>query len=100
MSRYKSLFDPLKELRAYYATAALQRNSDGALSIVIKHDHHARWEDKRKAEVLRQRYERLLVMQLDVPAGQKPRTVQQLIASGKILLNNGRYVLPEAKDNP
>ena len=38
-------------------------------------------------------YMALLKLQLDVPPGTRPRTVQQLVASGKLKLVDGRYRL-------
>jgi len=40
-------------------------------------------------------YMALMRLQLDVPEGVRPRTVRQLLASGKIVLQNGRYVLAD-----
>jgi hypothetical protein len=38
-------------------------------------------------------YEPLLRLQLDVPQGERPRTVQQLLAAGRIEIREGRYRL-------
>ena len=35
-----------------------------------------------QAKTIAKRYERLLLMQLDVPMGHMPRTIQQLVAPG------------------
>jgi hypothetical protein len=52
-----------------------------------------RADDARKAQAILIRYERLLLLQLDVPPGDRPRTVQQLVASGKIRVAGGKYRL-------
>lgn len=39
------------------------------------------------------RFERLILLQCDVPPGWRPRTVQQLVAMGKIEVVAGRYIL-------
>ena len=52
-----------------------------------------RANEARKAQTIRARYERLLLLQLDVAPGDRPRTVQQLVANGKIRVVGGKYKL-------
>lgn len=88
-----SLFDPLLALAHVHATAQAIQSSAGERAIALRFAASARPKDKRRAEMILRRYERLLLMQLDVPPGHPPRTVQKLVAGGHVRLANGRYVL-------
>ena len=48
--------------------------------------------DKRKADMWLKRFDSLLKLQLDVPEGTLPRTVQQLMASKKVKVVEGKFV--------
>lgn len=85
-----TLFDPLIYLRGLGAYVHADDAAEGK-RIRLTWRHDSRRSAQRKGEVIRARFERLLLMQLDVPAGHQPRTVQQLVAAGKILVVNGRY---------
>lgn len=85
------LFDPLSYLRSLGAYVHADCLHDGTRTIRLTWRLDVSRINQRKCEKIRARFERLLLMQLDVPAGHKPRTVQQLIAAGKILVVNGRY---------
>jgi len=87
-----ALFDPLAWLSSKGVTPYIAL--DGSLRL--------RWGDRPPRFGVREDirlfiapYQKLLRMQLDVSEGVKPRTVQQLIAAGKIVLRKGRYVLVE-----
>lgn len=86
------LYDPLAKLGFLGATARIAHRQDGTPHIVLTWRRNSSYADQRKGEVIRKRFERLLLIQLDVPPGHRPRTVQQLVASGRLLVVNGRYV--------
>lgn len=87
------LFDPLTKLVGLGAYAHVAAGPDGRRSIRLTFAGWMRADDARKAQAILIRYERLLLLQLDVPPGDRPRTVQQLVASGKIRVAGGKYRL-------
>lgn len=44
-----------------------------------------------QATAIATRYERLLLMQLDVPMGHMPRTIQQLVAAGRVRVEGRKF---------
>ena len=89
----QSLFDPLTKLAALGAFPHLGLAADGKKQISLTFARAASRKAQRDAQAIAARFERLLVLQLDVGAGQQPRTVQQLLAAKRIKLRDGRYVL-------
>lgn len=87
------LFDPLAALTALGAYVHADTLPDGQRAIRLTWRHDSRRSAQRKGEVLRARFERLLLLQLDVPPGHRPRTVQQLVASGRLRVVERRFVL-------
>jgi len=87
------LFDPLAALTALGAYVHADTLPDGQRAIRLTWRHDSRCLAQRKGEVLRSRFERLLLLQLDVPPGHRPRTVQQLVAARRVQVIEGRYVL-------
>lgn len=85
------LFDPLNYLRSLGAYVHTDCLPDGTRTIRLTWRLDVSRSNQRKCEKIRARFERLLLLQLDVPPGCQPRTVQQLVAAGKILVANGRY---------
>ncbi|EFL85808.1 hypothetical protein HMPREF0326_01511 [Desulfovibrio sp. 3_1_syn3] len=85
------LFDPLAKLTGLGAYAHMDIGPDGRRTIRLTYARMVRANEARKAQTIRARYERLLLLQLDVPPGDRPRTVQQLVASGKIRVVGGKY---------
>lgn len=82
-----SPFDPLAWLRSKGAAAHIE-----AGEIQLRFDQSIRREDRERIRrVIERRYLGLLRLQLDVPAGARPRTVRQLLASGRIRVVEGRY---------
>ena len=82
-----SMFDPLHWLATKGAVASLDKSGEVALLF-----------DQFMPRPMRERIRRvvtpymaLLKLQLDVPPGTRPRTVQQLMASGKLKIVDGRY---------
>lgn len=88
-----TLFDPLIFLRGLGAYVHAVDTPEGK-HIRLTWRHDSRRSAQRKGEVIRARFERLLLMQMDVPPGCQPRTVQQLVAAKKIKVVAGRYVVP------
>jgi hypothetical protein len=86
-----TLFDPLAWLATKKAVATLA--ADG--SVALQFDQFTKPEMRARIRRVIRHWETLLRMQLDVAPGDRPRTVQQLIASGKIRVVEGRYVLVE-----
>ena len=89
----QTLFDPLTKLAALGAFPHLGLPADGKKQISLTFARAASRKAQRDAQTIATRFERLLVLQLDVGAGQQPRTVQQLLAAKRIKLRDGRYVL-------
>jgi len=84
-----SPFDPLAWLRSKGAEALIEADE-----IQLRFDQSIRREDRERIRrVIERRYMGLLRLQLDVPAGARPRTVQQLMASGQIRIKDGAYML-------
>ena len=88
-----ALIDPLVALAGLGAYAHLETGQDGEPRISLTYSRTSTVKGHRKAQTLVTRYERLLIMQLDVPPGTQPRTVQQLVALGRIRVEGGRYKL-------
>lgn len=78
------LFDPLAWLRGKGATCELA--DDGTLRLSF--DHETRHEARRRVLDMIGPYEWLLRLQLAVPAGTTPRSVQQLVTSGRLKLRD------------
>ena len=89
----QTLFDPLAKLAALGAFPHLDLAADGEKHISLTFARAASRKAQRDAQVIALRFERLLVLQLDVGAGQQPRTVQQLLAANRIKIKGGHYVL-------
>ena len=88
-----ALFDPLASLAALGAYPRLTTAPDGAIYITLTYSSTSTHKSQRKAQAVAARFERLLLLQLDVPDGHNPRTVQQLVAIRRVLVADGRYVL-------
>ena len=86
------LFDPLAKLAGLGAYAHVAVGPEGRRTVRLTFAKWVRADGVRKAQAIRARYERLILMQMDVPPGDRPRTVQQLVAAGRVRLANGRYV--------
>ncbi len=87
------LYDPLTALAALGATARLTMDAQGQKSVTLTWSRASRRVDQRKGAAILARFARLLLLQLDVPPGQRPRTVQQLVACGRIRVVDRRFVL-------
>lgn len=87
------LYNPLTALAALGATARLTTDAQGQKSVTLIWSRASRRVDQRKGAAILARFARLLLLQLDVPPGQRPRTVQQLVACGRIMIDGKRYKL-------
>ena len=83
------LFDPLATLKSLGAVVSYDRASK---RVYMTWERKPTMYDRRKAAVILKRFEQLLAIQMDVPDGTQPRTVQQLVAAKKIRVVNGRYM--------
>ncbi len=88
----QGIFDPLVFFAAVGAYPHLSTNDDGSKSITLTFVRTATYQGHKQASVVAKKFERLLILQLNVPEGAKPRSVQQLVGNGRIEINNGRYV--------
>ena len=88
----QGLFDPLVFFAAVGAYPHLSINDDGGKSVTLTFIRTATYQGHKQAQTVAKKFERLLILQLNVPEGTKPRSVQQLVSSGRIKVNNGRYV--------
>ena len=84
------MFDPLFWLRSKGAVASLDK--DGGVQLLFS-EYTNRETRERIKRVIAKHYAGLLKMQLDVPPGTRPRTVQQLRAAGRLKIIDGKYVL-------
>jgi len=83
-----TLFDSLAWLHSKDAEALL----DPAGHIQFRFDQHVRREDRERIRrVIERWYLPVLRLQLDVKPGTRPRTVQQLMACGRLKIVDGRY---------
>lgn len=85
-----TLFDPLAWLRSKDVTVALDKAGEIEL---LFNEYTNRETRERIKRVIHRYYRPVLRLQLDVPDGTRPRTVQQLIASGRLRVVEGRYVI-------
>ncbi|HML54301.1 MAG TPA: hypothetical protein PKC79_09415 [Solidesulfovibrio magneticus] len=76
------LYDPLRWLVDHDIQAHLA--PDGVVRLRFRRD--VDYADRRRAMELLDAYAWLLRLQLDVPPGVRPRTVQQLVAAGRLKL--------------
>lgn len=84
-----SPFDPLAWLHSKGAEALID-----AGEIQLRFNQSIRRKDRERIRrVIERRYLSLLRLQLDVSAGARPRTVQQLLASGRVRVVEGRYMI-------
>ena len=81
------MFDPLLALRSLGAHVRFE-----AGHVALTFDEHVPREKRHKLYALATRFDALLRLQLDVDPGTKPRTVQQLLAAGRIRIVKGKYV--------
>jgi len=81
------LLDPLAVLRSRGAHVSIERGS-----VALAFEAHVRRETREKFYAFAARFDALLRMQLDVGPGDRPRTVQQLLAAGRIAVRDGKYV--------
>jgi len=88
----QGFFDPLVFFAAVGAYPHLFTNDDGSKSVTLTFVRTATYHGHKQALAVAKKFERLLILQLNVPEGTKPRSVQQLVGSGRIKVNNGRYV--------
>ena len=85
------LFDPLNYLRSLGAYAKVSIDADGERYITLDFKLGVSSKVHLQATVIAKRYERLLLMQLDVPMGHMPRTIQQLVAAGRVRVEGRKF---------
>ena len=82
-----TLFDPLHWLATKGAVATL----DDAGEVQLLFDQYMPRPMRERIRRVVTPYMALLRLQLDVEPGTRPRTVQQLVASGRLKVVAGRY---------
>ena len=85
------MIDPLVKLAALGAYPHLEVSTDGSKNVTLTFARSSTHKAQQRAQALLKRYERLLLMQLDVKPGCIPRTVQQLVAAGRIKIDGGKF---------
>ena len=85
----KGLTDPLDVLRSKGAKVSLV---DGEIRLLF--ENHVRRDIRRRCYEYAAHFDALLKLQLNVPQGENPRTIQQLVGVGRVLWCDGRFVLP------
>ncbi|MBQ9451770.1 MAG: hypothetical protein IJU65_00530 [Desulfovibrio sp.] len=83
------LFDPLRALRSLGLRVSLDADTH---ELRTEWTHNPSYYDRRKADMWLKRFDSLLKLQLDVPENTLPRTVQQLMASGKVKVVEGKFI--------
>ena len=91
----QTLFDPLAKLAALGAYARLVIYAQGNKSVDLTWSRDSGRANQRRGYAIRSRFALLLILQLDVPPGDRPRTVQQLVAMGRVSVAGGHFVLPK-----
>ena len=86
------MFDPLHWLATKGAVASLDK--DGEVQLLF--DQYTPQDMRRRIRRVVAPYMSILRLQLDMPPGTRPRTVQQLVASGRLKIVEGRYRLVKA----
>lgn len=84
-----AMFDPLSWLATKGAVATLDK--DGEVQLLF--DQYMPRPMRERIRRVVEPYRGLLRLQLDVQPGTRPRTVQQLVAAGRLKLVAGRYRL-------
>ena len=84
-----TMFDPLSWLHSKGAVASLDKSGEVALLF----DQYTPRPMRERIKRVMEPYRALLRLQLDVEPGTRPRTVQQLVASGRLKIVEGRYRL-------
>lgn len=85
-----TMFDPLQWLHSKDVTVSLDKSGEIELFF---NEYTNRETRERIKRVIARYYTGLLKMQLDVPPGTRPRTVQQLRAAGRLKIVEGKYRL-------
>jgi len=94
-ARATHLFDPLAWLLQHDCKPELVRDAAGRpRRLRLHHDRRGMGVPERmaRAAMMAERFKGLLLLQLDVEKGQRPRSVRWLLAHGIIELQRGRYV--------
>lgn len=81
------LFDPLAYIQPHGGRIRLADDQ-----ILVTFDYASR-ERREACHRVARRYDALLRLQLNFPPGEKPRTVQQLVAASRVVVKGGRYRL-------
>ncbi|MEA4857922.1 MAG: hypothetical protein AAGU21_01120 [Solidesulfovibrio sp.] len=85
----KGLTDPLAVLESKGARVSLV---EGEIRLLF--ENHVRRDIRKRCYEYAAHFDALLKVQLDVPPGEDPRTIQQLVGVGRVLWRNGRFVIP------
>jgi len=89
------LFDPLAWLLTNGCKPEVLRDAEGRpRRLLLHHDRRGMGVPERmaRATMMAERFKGLILLQLDVEKGQRPRSVRWLLAHGIIELRRGRYV--------
>lgn len=87
------LVDPLSVIRRLGADVTLVVEPGGNKAVALHLPTNLRSNDVLRAKRYFETYRKLLLLQLDVPEGGRPRTVQQLVAFGVVKVRGGKYVM-------
>ena len=87
------MFDPLVKLAGLGANVHIVADATGQKKVRLTFAGFCRKYDIKKEQTIAARFERLILLQYDVPPGWRSRTVQQLVAAGKVGVVSGRYIL-------
>jgi len=84
----RGLTDSLAVLRSKGARVSLV---DGKVRLLFETDVGR--EIRKRCYEYAAHFDALLKLQLDVPPGERPRTIQQLVGVGRVLWRNSRFIL-------
>jgi hypothetical protein len=85
----KGLTDPLAVLRSKGARVSLV---DGKIQLLF--DNHVGRDIRKRCYEYAAHFEALLKLQLDVPPGENPRTIQKLVGVGRVRWTGQRFEIP------
>ena len=87
------LFDPLVKLADLGANVHIVADATGQKKVRLTFAGFCRKDDVKKVQIIASRFERLILLQYDVPPRWRSRTVQQLVAAGKVVVVSSRFIL-------
>lgn len=93
-------FDPLAKLASLGATVRPQPDAPEGERLRVLVMAGMGQHNAQQARRIAKKWERLILLQISAGENGRPRTVQQLLAAGRIKVVSGRYVLAGEGSQP